>query len=364
MTATAGTRPGSAAGVWLAAPLAAALAVIGWILLANEERTGLLAPLAAGSRVALPTADGAWLSNLVVWTLDVLPWPLTAKLTVFSAIAVGILLAWLYVRLLRNNWPVAEALCIVLVLAGHAIVVGAVIADHRAIPMMLACAAVVPAIRRLEAVGDVQAEMSYGLVLPLLFLSGPTMTLLVPVLALFGAASDGEARSDPRAFVAMFMVAILPTILIMVGMFGMLGETESVRLFTDVYLARFGAYRLAPEAIRPLVAMSAATVLPFGLVIAAYCLQPDRRRKVWSAIAVIGLPAYLVAGAFAFHWPMLVSTPTAACLAAFASWLSVARLPPAMRRAAILLLVLVTAASWTPPFQAASLQMIHIAASR
>jgi hypothetical protein len=82
---------------------------------------------------------------------------------------------------------------------------------------MLACAAVVPAIRRLESVGDVQAEMSFGLVLPLLFLAGPTMTLLVPVLALFGAASDPSVRTEPRALAAMIIVSIKPSVLILVG---------------------------------------------------------------------------------------------------------------------------------------------------
>jgi hypothetical protein len=208
-------------------------------------------------------------------------------------------------------------------------------------------------------VGDVQAEMSFGMVLPLLFLAGPTMTLLVPVLAVFGAASDREARSDIRAFVAMFLVAVLPTLLIVTGMFGMLGGAEAARLLHDGYLARFSAYQLAPHAVAPLLLMTAATILPFGLVIAAYCLQPDRRRQVWSAIAVIALPGYLIGGAFIFHWPMLVSTPAAVCLAAFASWLSVARLSPAMRRAAILLVLLVAAASWTTTFQTVSLRTIE-----
>jgi hypothetical protein len=353
---TAQPRP-MPATMWVAAPLAAALVIAVWTLMAQGVFAMLLAPV-PGTRVALPTVDGAWLSNLVVWMVSALPGELDIKLMVVSAVVIGFLLAWLHVRLVGNGWAVPEALLLVLVIAGHAVVVGAVIADHRVIPVMLACAAVVPAIRRLESVGDVQAEMSFGLMLPLLFLAGPTMTLLVPVLALFGAVSDREARSDIRAFVAMFLVAILPTLLIMTGMFGMLGEAEAKRLFHDVYLARFHAFDLSPNSVVPLLTMTAATLLPFGLIVAAYCLTPDRRRQVWSAIAVIGLPAYLIAGAFVFHWPMLVSTPTAVCLAAFASWLAVARLSRTMRLAAIMLVLLVTAASWTMPFQAASLRTI------
>ncbi|MEO8667055.1 MAG: hypothetical protein ABI399_00950 [Bauldia sp.] len=367
LLANEAARPSPARGLppamWIAAPLAAALVVAIWTLMAQGVFAMLLAPV-PGSRVALPTVDGAWLSNLVVQAAGALPWPLDAKLTLISALVIGFLLAWLHVRLVRNGWPVVEALCLVLILAGHAVVIGAVIADHRVIPVMLACAAVVPAIRRLESVGDVQAEMSFGLVLPLLFLAGPTMTLLVPMLAIFGAVSDREARSDLRAFVAMFLVAILPTLLIVTGMFGMVGGAEAVRLFHDVYLARFRAYQFAPDAVAPLLMTTAATILPFGLVIAAYCLQPDRRRQVWSAIAVIALPGYLIAGAFVFHWPMLVSTPAAVCLAAFASWLSVARLSPVVRRASILLVLLVAAVSWTTAFQTVSLRTIDVATPR
>jgi hypothetical protein len=334
---------------WLAGPLAVALIAGAWLLGRNNLLVDLLAPIHHGSRVGLATVDGAWLSNIVVWAVDWLPGPLPVQLTAFSACVIGGLLAWLYRRLLFNGWPVAEALLLVLALAAHAVIVGAVIANHRAIPVILACAAVVPAIRRLESVGDVQAEMSFGLVLPLLFLAGPTMTLLVPVLALFGAASDPNVRTDPRALAAMFIVSIMPTVLIMVGLFGMLGGTEASRLFTDVYAARFHLYRLDPEAVRPLLAMTATAVLPFALVIAAYLLHRDRRRQPWSALAVLGLPAYLVAGTLIFHWPILASTPTAVFLGAVASWLSVARLTPTVRRVAIALMVLGAAISWTAP---------------
>jgi hypothetical protein len=138
----------------------------------------------------------------------------------------------------------------------------------------------------------------------------------------------------------------------------MLGEAEALRLFTDVYAARFHLYGLDPESIRPLLLMTAAAVLPFAIVIVAYLLREDRRRQPWSAIAVLALPAYLVAGALIVHWPMLASTPTAVFLGAVASWLSVARLTPMVRRLAIVLMVLGAALSWTAPMLGSNFRAI------
>jgi hypothetical protein len=286
---------------------------------------------------------------MVAWLVAGLPVPLPADtlLALFSALALGALLAWLYQRLVFNDWPVVEALVFVVALGSNAIIVGTVTGDHRAIPVMLACAAVVPGIRRLESVGDVQAEMSFGLVLAFLLLAGPATAMLIPMLALFGALSDRATRSDFRAFVAMFLVAIMPTLLILTGIFGMLGVDRAIPLFKAVYVDPFAPEVLRVESLRALLRVFAITVLPASLLIAAYWLQPDRRRQPWSALAVLLLPTYLVAGAAVFSWPLAETVPTAVFLGAFASWLSVARLGPVFRRAAMALVLLGTVVSWS-----------------
>lgn len=328
---------------WVAAGAVLALLALAWFL----GPGGADVPAMSPDRV--PGAyDGAWLSQMVAWLVASLPLPLPVdtRLALFSALALGALLAWLYQRLVFNDWPVIEALVFVIALGTNAIIVGTVTSDHRAIPIMLACAAVVPGIRRLESVGDVQAEMSFGLVLAFLLLAGPATAMLIPMLAIFGALSDRLSRNDGRAFVAMFLVAIMPTLLILTGMLGMLGIDRAIPLFRAIYIDPFRADVLYVEGLRALFRVFAITVLPSALLIAAYWLQPDRRRQPWSALAVLLLPTYLVVGAALFSWPVAETLPTAVFLGAFASWLSVARLKPVFRLASLALMILGTVVSW------------------
>jgi len=294
--------------------------------------------------------EGAWLTRLLTWTLGTalgLPFPMTAMLTAISAAFVGVLLLWLYRRLIYNSWPGIEAVAVITGLALNAVVIGAVTYDHNAIPAAIACAALVPAIRRLESVGDVQAEMSFGLVLPLLFLARPTTAMLIPILAAFGAISDPTARSDRRAFIAMFLVAVMPSLLIVAGLVGLLGGTEAEHLFRDVYIDAFRPRLLGYEDARAFLVPAGIAILPFAVVTSGYCLNPDRRRQPWSAVTVIALPIGFLAGAVLFSWPITPATPILVFLAGFASWLSVARLSPIFRRVSAALLILAAAASWT-----------------
>ena len=307
-----------------------------------------------GGILAVPSTGldgGAWLSDLVARPIVALPWPwpLETVLAVVAACVLGILIAWLYERLVYNDWTHFEALLFVVFLTGSSAIIGSVTGDHRAIATMAACIAVVPGIRRIESVGDVQANMSFGLVLPLLFLAGPPLAPLILPLALFGALADPIARHDWRAFVAMFLVAIMPTLLVFTGMIGLFGIPEVVRLVTEVYVPAFSFARHDHAATQALVTQFVYTVLPFAIVTVAYLFMRDRRWQPVSAIAVIALPIYLVSGAIVFSWPTSPSLPTVAFLAAYTSWLSVARLRPVFRWVSIALMLLTAAVSWSAP---------------
>ena len=294
---------------------------------------------------------GVWLSDLVARPIMAVPWPWPPEtvLTVVAACVLGILIAWLYERLVYNDWTHLEALLFVVFLTGSSAIMAAVTGDHRAIATMVACIAVVPGIRRLESVGDVQANMSFGLVLPLLFLAGPPTAPLILPLALFGALTDPVARREWRAFVAMFLVAIMPTLLVFTGMLGLFGIQEVVRLATEVYVPAFSIARLDRAATQALVTQFSDCVLPFAIVTVAYVFSRDRRWQPISAIAVIVLPLYLVSGAIVFSWPISPSLPTVAFLGAYASWLSVARLRPVFRWVSIALMLVTAAVSWSAP---------------
>jgi hypothetical protein len=333
---------------WVAAWSILFLVALVWYL-DNKAQILPIGPGATSSEAALH--NGEWLTALVVWLLAGihLPWPPPVVLAVSSAGVVGALLAWLYHRLIYNEWTPPEAIAFIACLASNAVLVGAVMGDHSAIPLMLACAAVVPGIRRLESVGDAQAEMSFGLVLPFLFLAGPATAVLIPALAVFGAESDPLARRDARAFVAMFLVAIMPTLLVMAGMFAMLGAANAVHLFEEIYVRAFRPHLLAFDDVRLVLGLCGLTVLPAALVILAYCLIKDRRRQPWSAVAVLVLPLYLVAGTILFSWPIAFWAPTAVFLGTFAAWLSVARISPTFRWASVALMFLQTVISWSTP---------------
>jgi hypothetical protein len=336
-----------------AAPTWVAVAATGFLggILWYQETGGNFDPPVLLAPVATGVLDGTWLTGLAVRLFSALPlpWPLETTLAAVAASAMGVLLAWLYQRLIYNDWSVAEALLFIGCLAANAIVIGSVTGDYRAIPIMIACIALIPGIRRMESVGDVQAVMSFGLVLPLLFLAGPAMTPLIPVLALWGALSDPTARRDARAFFAMFLVAIMPTLLVMTGMFGMLGATEAARVFYEIYVPAFSPHLLEGENIQALLRFTTYAVLPFGIVTIAYMFHRDRRWQPWSAVAVLGLPFYLVAGATLFSWPAAPIASAAAVLGAFASWLSVARLTPIFRWMSIVVMLLATVVSWSAP---------------
>ncbi len=306
----------------------------------------LAAPLAATG-----PDGGAWLTDLVARPIMALPWPwpIETVLAVVAACVLGLLIAWLYERLIYNNWTRLEALLFVVFLSGSSAIIASVTGDHRAIATMVACIAVVPGVRRIELVGDVQANMSFGLVLPLLFLAGPPLTPLILPLALFGALADPVARHDWRAFVAMFLVAVMPTLLVLTGMIGLFGIPEVMRLARDVYAPAFSFARLDDAATQALVAEFVYTVLPFAIVTVAYVFMRDRRWQPVSALAVIILPLYLVGGTIVFSWPLSPSLPTVAFLGAYASWLSVARLRPVLRWVSIMLMLLTAALSWSAP---------------
>ena len=309
------------------------------------SRTIPPASVADGSTAA---HSGAWLTELAVWALQLLTAfaPMETLLSVFSAAVLGVLSAYLLRRLLYNGWPLTEAAVFLGALAANALVLRGVASDQAAIPIMVALAAVVPGLRRLEAVGDAQAEMSFGLVLPLLFLAGPATAILALPLALLGALLDPLARRDHRAFIAMFLVALMPTLLVVVGIAAFAGWQEILavgRVYASFLTPEPSSWDVAARFLRAF-AVAAGPLVPVFVI---YCVSgDDRRRQPLSAAMVWALPACLVLGAILFSWPIAPAVPAFAFLGAFAAWLAVARLHPALRQTAIAITVVATIASW------------------
>jgi len=323
------------------ATLSAALFVF---LLAAGIRTGLGTPSVSWAEAS----EGALLAHAIVRIVGLVPWPWGVNLVsaVVAALGMGMLLAWLFERLIYNNWSPQMALLFAFLLATNPMVIQTAVFDHRSLSTMLACALIVLGVRRIESVGDVQANLSLGLALPLLLLDGPPLALLIVPLALFGVFADSAARKDVRAFAAMLLAAIMPTLLVLTGLLGALGVTG----FLDLARHYVGSYvfrPLDPVASGQLVNVVLWTVLPFGIVTFFYLFVRDRRWQPVSALVALALPFYLMAGELAFSWNIAPTLPSVAFLAAFAAWLSVARLRPTFRLASVALLGLSSVAGWS-----------------
>lgn len=294
---------------------------------------------------------GGWLSHVVLRVVSLLPGTHLQQLALsLTAAAVsGVAFGVLYGRLRANGWFRIGAFVALAALLLHAGMLYTLTASSQAIPLYLAFAALIPAIRTLEDVGDVQSAIGLGLLMPLLLLASPVAAVLILPLAIATALADPDGRRDPRAFVAMLLVAILPSIIVALGIIGFLIQAR-MDIFAAAYpyLSTYANLRFDPVAlvagIKALAVFSPVLLIPL-----LYCLWPQlpERRHVFSAAAVIVLPLYLVVAQAIVATTMTPIVPPLALLAALVSWLAVVRLPFQLRLLALALLALSALASWT-----------------
>ncbi|HEV2515137.1 MAG TPA: hypothetical protein VGV07_07800 [Devosia sp.] len=294
---------------------------------------------------------GGWLSQVVLRSVSLLPgtqlqqWALSLTVVVISGFAFGAL----YDRLRANGWFRIGAFIALVALMLHAGGLYTVTASSRAIPLYIAFAALIPAIRSLEDVGDVQSAIGLGLLLPLLLLASPIAALLVVPFAIATALADRDSRTDPRAFVAMLLVAVLPTLIVAIGIVGFIMQARmDVASALLPYVSTYANLHFDPAVLAEgLEAL--AVFAPVLLVPLLYCFWPDlpERRHVFSALSVVILPLYLVLARATLTTTMTAIVPPIALLGAFLSWLAVVRLPFQLRLLSLLLLLLAAAASWS-----------------
>lgn len=293
---------------------------------------------------------GGWLTQVVLRIVGLLPdtgWQ-QVTLSLVAAIVAGLMYGLLYDRLRASGWFAVGAIAAVGAVALHMGALYTVTASSRAIPLLIAVGALIPAIRTLEDVGDVQAAIGLSLLLPLLLLASPLTTLLILPIAIGAALADPDGRRDPRAFVAMLLVAILPTVIVAIGIVGFIAQArlevaDALLPYVNTFAnLQFGDIWSSLSAL--------ATYAPAMAIPIAYCLWPrlPERRHVLSALAVVALPVYLATARVIVNTTMTPLTPSVAFLAAFVSWLAVVRLPFTLRLLALVLLVAGTGLSWLP----------------
>ena len=295
--------------------------------------------------------SGGWLSQLVLHVVDLLPGAALQHmvLSVLAALVCGFAVGALYDRLRVNGWFRIGAFAVLVSLPLHAGLLHTLSASASDIPLYFAFAALIPVIRALEDVGDVQSAIGLGLLLPLLLLASPAATLLILPLAIGGALADPDARRDPRAFVAMMLVTVLPSIIVALGIVGFIAQSgldlaEALLPYVHAYRGLHFDSAMFLHGLFALLAFAPVLLVPL-----LYCVWPNPagRRPIVSALAVVALPLYLVLARASLPIDMAAIVPPLALIAAFVSWLAVVRLPLGLRVLSLLMLALSVAASWT-----------------
>jgi hypothetical protein len=292
---------------------------------------------------------GGWLSHAVLRIVGLIPYTQVQQsvLSLTAAAATGLMFGILYHRMRANGWFVIGTVLTLVALGLHADVLYVTTAASRGLPLYFAFAALIPAIRGIEDVGDVQSAIGLGLLMPLLLLASPITTLLILPFALGAALAEPDGRRDPRAFFAMLLVAILPSLIVAVGIIGFIAQARlDVAAALLPYVATYGTLRFGDVGTSLL---SLVTFAPVMVVPLAYCFWPrlPEKRHVFSALAVIVLPVYLAVARVILNTQMQAFVPAVALLAAFASWLAVVRLPMPLRLFALVMLGVSVILSWT-----------------
>lgn len=292
---------------------------------------------------------GGWLSQVVLRVVALIPETQLQQtvLSLIASVASGLALGALYDRLRANGWVVIGALLVLLSVGLHAGGLYTLTASSRSIPLYVAFAALIPAIRSMEDVGDVQSAIGLGLLLPLLLLASPITAPLILPFAIGAALADRDARRDPRAFIAMLLVAVLPTLIVAIGILGFLAQSGfDLALVLVPYVRAYSALKWG-DWWGSLAAL--AVYAPVLAVPLAYVVWPKlpERRHVYSALAILVLPLSLVLARTVLNTTMTAIVPAMALIACFVSWLAVVRLPRALRVLALALLALSAVLSWT-----------------
>ena len=326
---------------------------VGWLLLAARYVIDM--GYVRKDVLALEAGDawrtGGWLSQVVLRAVSLIPDRLLRQtsLSLIAAVAAGLTFGALYSRLRTNGWLAIGALLVLLTLGVHAGTLYATTAQSRAIPLYIAIAALIPAIRSMEEVGDVQSAIGLGLILPLLLLASPVTTPLILPLAVGIALANPDARRDARAFVAMLLVALLPTIIVAIGILGFLAQA-GVDLADALlpYANTYSAFQFA-DPVPSLIALAAFA--PVAVVPVIYCVYPGlpETRRVVSALLVLVFPLYFVCVRATLLPAMTAIVPAMVLIAGFVSWLAVVRLPTSLRVLALAMLAVSAMASWMLP---------------
>ena len=328
-----------------ALPIGLLVAAFLLILAGNLAGNGVLGQVGSTGAATLPGWEhGSLLRVLAVWVAS---WLVvvdadTALLLVHVLVAsMAALLAYRF--LLVSGWPAAQAGLALALIASHGMLIYATTTASAEFLVLLAVAALIPAQRRLEAVGDVQSVINYSLTLTLLLMAGPPLAVLIPLLVMAVPIHESEARQKPQVFAAMLLVAAIPTLIIIIGVWAMAGRAGiGMDVLVQPFVEQFSLARRPATLVMVLLAASA----PVALVLIIHGAVPDRRRKPVTTLVALALPLYLAVGNSSFDWQLAAWMPAGAMMATALGWLCATRVRPWMRWLTLALLLVSSVASW------------------
>lgn len=324
-----------------AVPAGLLVALFMLLIAGNLAGNGALVEAVAQASTLPGWERGSLLRVLAVWVASWLVVEAALVLLFVLMASVGAFVAYRFLRV--SDWPPVQALVALALLASHGVLIYATTTASAEFLVLLAAAALIPAQRRLEAVGDVQSIINYGLTLPLLLMAGPPLAALIPFLVLAVPFREAEARQKPQVFAAMLLVAFVPTLIIITGVWAMAGRVGiGIDVLVQPFAELFGVVR-RPVAL--MMALLAATA-PVALVLVIHGIIPDRRRKPLTTLIALALPLYLAIGNSLFDWQLAPWTPAAAMMATALGWLCATRVRPWMRWLVLAMLLVSSLASW------------------
>ena len=320
-------------------------AMILLILGGNLAGNGAFDRPVAVDDILLQWEKGSLLQGLIDWLAG---WfaglvDLRTGVALIYVVVAAMAAAALFRQFLASDWPVPRAVLAVMLVLSHPMMLQAVTTAGPEFMIVVTAALLIPGRRGLEAVGDAQSVINYGLILPLLLLSGPALAALIPFLLLAVPLPDPEARRRPAAFLAMLLIGIVPVLIVVLGVSVIAARAG---IGPDAFIAPF-MRTFAPDhsaLLGPLLLM--ALCAPVGFAAVLHAVIPDRRRKIFTSMMVLAVPLYLAVGnsLFAFNQSQWVAA--AAFLAAALGWLGATRVREWMQWLVVALLLAGSAASW------------------
>jgi hypothetical protein len=141
----------------------------------------------------------------------------------------------------------------------------------------------------------------------------------------------------------MLLVASIPTLIIITGVWAMAGRAGiGMDVLAQPLVEQFA---LAGRRATLMMVLLVATA-PVALVLMIHGAVPDRRRKPVTTLVALALPLYLAVGNSTFDWQLAAWMPAGAMMATALGWLCATRVRPWMRWLTLALLLVSSVASW------------------